>query len=201
MRIFIELIVFWQVFCKWYQPKRYHMSGGRDAVPFRWFFRGCGCDLSQLRLRFFISAAAVFHSSVCGSSMVRFGSSELRFLSCGSRCGFCCGCGFRCGRFSNRNTESNIYCFQPILHEAASPRRPGGRSQYGSYFFHRIFTKLNHVTNWDVQSEAFGETASKFLFQCGCNSVLNKVMYQKSRQNNCKTRFSFLSSFFFQNHA
>ena len=32
---------------------------------------------------------------------------------------------------------------------------------------HRIFTWLNHVTNWDVQSEACGEAASKFLFQCG----------------------------------
>ena len=34
-----------------------------------------------------------------------------------------------------------------------------------------------------------------FYFNTDCNSFLKKVMYQKSRQNNCKTFFSFLPSF------
>ena len=41
------------------------------------------------------------------------------------------------------------------MNEAASPRRPGGRSQYRSYLFIEY-----------VQSEACGEAASRFLFQC-----------------------------------
>ena len=44
---------------------------------------------------------------------------------------------------------------------AAAPRRA-----LSVWFipFHRIFTKLNHVTYWDVHSEACGEATSKFLF-------------------------------------
>ena len=44
---------------------------------------------------------------------------------------------------------------------AAAPRRA-----LSVWFipFHRIFTELNHVTYWDVQSEACGEATSKFLF-------------------------------------
>ena len=34
-----------------------------------------------------------------------------------------------------------------------------------------------------------------FYFNTDCNPFLNKLMYEKSRQNNCKTFFSFLPSF------
>ena len=51
--------------------------------------------------------------------------------------------------------------FYYIFYEAASPRRPGGRSQYDFKIF----------SYWDISSETCGKAASKFLYSCGCNSL------------------------------